>query len=142
MTRVADEVRVASPEVYALAVAARQYAEHGRADAALKLLSGLLVLEPGNAYLLTAAGCVLLRLGDDSAALEHFEAALRSDEGDLAAHTYAGELRLKRGDRAQALAHLERAVALDPQGRDRHANRARTLLHAAQPPSAPQGARG
>lgn len=141
-TRVADEIRVASAEVYALAAVARQYAEHGRVEEALKLLAGLQVLEPANAYLHTALGCVLLRLGNDLEALEHFDEALRLDPRDVAAETYAGELRVKRGEREKGLAHLDRAVALDPEGHDRHANRARTLRLTLPPAGAPPAARG
>jgi predicted Zn-dependent protease len=127
-----DELRVASPEVYALASVARQYADHGRVDEARKLLEGLLVLEPNNSYLHTALGCVLLRLADEAEALRHFDEALRIDPRDAAAHTYAGELRIRRGELGAGLAHLEAAVALDPLGRDRYSNRARTLRLVAQ----------
>lgn len=136
---VPDDVHIASPDVYALAFAAHQYAEHGRVEEALKLLDGLLVLEPASAYLHTALGCVRLRLGEDEAALAEFSAALRLDPRDVAALTYSGELRLKRGERAAGLALLDTAVALDPQGRNRHANRARTLRLAT---GAAQAARG
>ena len=133
-----DEMRVASPEVYALASVARQYADHGREGEARKLLDGLLVLEPDDAYLHTALGCVLLRLAEEAEALRHFDEALRLDPRDAAAHTYAGELRLRRGEPKAGLAHLEAAIALDPDGRNRYSNRARTLrLVAAGAPLAP-----
>jgi predicted Zn-dependent protease len=138
----AEEMRVASPEVLALAAIARQYAEHGRGEEALKLLAGLLVLEPANAYLHTAIGCVLLGRGEDAEALVHFDEALRLDPREVAAQTYAGELRVRRGERAKALAHLDAAIALDPEGRDRHANRARTLRLAVEPGGTATGARG
>lgn len=127
------EMRVASPEVLALATVARQYADHGRVEEARTLLDGLLVLEPNNSYLHTALGCVLLRLANEAEALAHFDEALRLDPRDAAAHTYAGELRIRRGELGPGLAHLEAAVALDPEGRDRYSNRARTLRLVAQP---------
>jgi predicted Zn-dependent protease len=133
----ADGMRVASPEVLALAAVARQYADHGRVDEARKLLDGLLVLEPDNSYLHTALGCVLLRLADETEALGHFDQALRLDPHDAAAHTYAGELRLRRGEAAAGLAHLDAAVALDPEGRNPYSNRARTLRLVARPANAP-----
>jgi predicted Zn-dependent protease len=138
----AEEIRVASPEVLALAGIARQYAEHGRGEEALKLLAGLLVLEPANAYLHTAAGCVLLGLGQEAEALVHFDEALRLDPREVAAQTYAGELRLKRGEHGKGLAHLDAAIALDPEGRDRHANRARTLRLSVRDGGAANGAGG
>ena len=127
------EMRVASPEVLALAAVARQYADHGRVEEARTLLDGLLVLEPNNSYLHTALGCVLLRLANEAEALGHFDEALRLDPRDAAAHTYAGELRIRRGELVAGLAHLEAAVALDPDGRDRYSNRARTLRLVSQP---------
>lgn len=136
-TRPTDAMRIASPEVLALAAVARQYADHGRVDEARKLLEGLLVLEPDNSYLHTALGCVLVRLSTEAEALEHFEQALRLDPRDAAAHTYAGELRLRRGEEREGLAHLEAAVALDPEGRNPYSNRARTLRVVARPVVAP-----
>jgi predicted Zn-dependent protease len=130
------EMRVASPEVLALAAVARQYADHGRVEEARTLLDGLLVLEPNNSYLHTALGCVLLRLANEAEALGHFDEALRLDPRDAAAHTYAGEIRIRRGELGAGLAHLEAAVALDPEGRDRYSNRARTLRLVAQPKAA------
>jgi len=99
-------MRVASPEVLALAAVARQYADHGRVEEARTLLEGLQVLEPDNSYLHTALGCVLLRLSAEAEALEQFDEALRLDPRDAAAHTYAGEIRLRRGDEATGLRHL------------------------------------
>jgi predicted Zn-dependent protease len=136
-TKPADGMRVASPEVLALAAVARQYADHGRVDEARTLLDGLLVLEPANSYLHTALGCVLLRLASEGEALEHFDEALRLDPKDAAAHTYAGELRLRRGEEAAGLTHLDAAVALDPEGRNPYSNRARTLRIVARPAAAP-----
>jgi predicted Zn-dependent protease len=131
--RAADAMRVASPEVRALAAVARQYADHGRVEEARRLLEGLQVLEPDDAYLHTALGCILLRLSAEAEALEQFDEALRLDPRDAAAHTYAGEIRLRRGDEATGLRHLEAAVALDPEGRNPYSNRARTLRLVARP---------
>jgi len=132
-TSPADGMRVASPEVLALAAVARQYADHGRVEEARTLLEGLSVLEPDNSYLHTALGCVLLRLSAETEALEQFDEALRLDPRDAAAHTYAGEIRLRRGDEAAGLRHLDAAVALDPEGRNPYSNRARTLRLVARP---------
>lgn len=134
-----DAMRVASPEVLALAGVARQYADHGRVEEARTLLEGLLVLEPESSYLHTALGCVLLRLAAEAEALEHFDQALRLDPRDAAAHTYAGELRLRRGEEASGLRHLDAAVLLDPEGRNPYSNRARTLRLVARPVAAPAG---
>ncbi len=138
-TRPADGMRVASPEVLALAAVARQYADHGRVDEARRLLEGLQVLEPDNSYLHTALGCVLVRLSAEAEALEEFERALRLDPRDAAAHTYAGEIRLRRGEEAAGLRHLDAAVALDPEGRNPYSNRARTLRLVARPAAPPVG---
>ncbi len=132
-TKPTDGMRVASPEVLALAAVARQYADHGRVEEARTLLEGLQVLEPDNSYLHTALGCVLLRLSAEAEALEQFDEALRLDPRDAAAHTYAGELRLRRGEEQTGLLHLEAAVALDPEGRNPYSNRARTLRLVARP---------
>ena len=137
--RTANGMRIASPEVLALAAVARQYADHGRVDEARRLLEGLQVLEPDNSYLHTALGCVLLRLSAEVEALEQFDQALRLDPQDAAAHTYAGELRLRRGEEATGLRHLEAAVALDPEGRNPYSNRARTLRLVARPAAAAAG---
>ena len=137
-----EDIRLASPEVLAIAAIARQYAEHGRSEEALKLLAGLLVLEPVHAYLHTAIGCVLLGLGQQAEALGHFDEALRLDPREVAAQTYAGELRVKRGEPGKGVAHLDAAIALDPEGRDRHANRARTLRLSVRDGGAANGAGG
>jgi protein O-GlcNAc transferase len=133
----AGPIRIAESEVMALAATARQYADHGRVDEARKLLEGLLVLEPGIAYLHTALGCVFLRLSREDDALGRFDAALALDPKDAAAHTYAGEIRLKKGEAAVGLRHFDAAVALDPEGRNPYSNRARTLRATAAPVAAP-----
>ncbi len=127
MDKAAEAVRVASDEVLALANVARQSAEQGRLDDARMLLEGLITLEPGFAYLQTCLGCVYMRLSRNDEALVWFEDALQLDPRDVAAHTYAGELRLERGEGQAGLDHLEAAIALDPDGRNAFANRARTL---------------
>jgi Flp pilus assembly protein TadD len=136
-----EAVRVASPEAMTLADIARQYAEHGRTGEARVLLEGLVVLEPGVAYLHTALGCVLRQLQQDEDALAQFEAALGLDARDTAARTYAGELRLERGEREKARHYLEAATALDPEGKDPYANRARVLLAREEREARPAAAR-
>lgn len=131
MEKVAEALRVASDEVLTLANVARQSAEQGRLDDARILLEGLIVLEPDFAYLQTCLGCVYMRMGRNDEALVSFEEALDLDPRDVAAHTYAGELRIERGEARLGLDHLDSAIALDADGRNAFANRARTLRIAA-----------
>lgn len=140
-TAVANEAgnpSLAAPgaEILALAAVARQAADLGRLEDARTLLEGLVLLEPGSAYLQTCLGCVFMRLDCNTEALECFDTALACDPRDVAAHTFAGELRLDAGQVEAAARHFDTAVSLDPQGRNAHANRARTLrlLAAAKPP--------
>jgi len=135
MDKVVEAVRVASDEVIALALVARQSAEQGRLDDARTLLEGLIVLEPQVANLHTCLGCVYMRMNRNEDALQSFSQALELDPRDVAAHTYAGELQLEGGHSGDGLAHLEAAIALDPEGRNAFANRARTLRVTAAAPS-------
>jgi len=122
-----NTVRLPPDELTTLAASARQSAEHGRLDEARMLLEGLIALEPGQAFLHTNLGCVLLRMGREEDALLAFDEALRLDARDVAAHTHAGELRLERSEGERALCHFDEAIALDPEGKSAFANRARTL---------------
>src|SRR5262245_5490516 len=132
----APRVALTRDEVDGLATKARRSAENGRLDEALSMLQGLVILEPANSYLHTCLGCVLMQLDKVKEARESFETALSLDPRDLAALTYAGELAFEAGDVALALTRLDEAIALDPDGRNLYANRARTLRPLAEAASA------
>ena len=128
-------VRLPADELSTLAASARQSAEAGHLDEARMLLEGLLALEPGQAFLHTNLGCVLVKMGREEEALKAFEEALALDAHDVAAHTHAGELRLERAEGERALAHFDLAIAQDPEGKSAFANRARTLRLRASAPA-------
>jgi predicted Zn-dependent protease len=118
---------VPAEELYALAGYARRWAEHGRVDDARTVLEGLVDLAPEDAFLRTTLGCLYMKMDRPNEALASFEAVLEEDPGDIVALTCAGELCLERGERERGMDLLDAAIALDAEGRDPHARRARTL---------------
>ncbi|HPM42048.1 MAG TPA: tetratricopeptide repeat protein, partial [bacterium] len=55
--------------------------------------------------------------------------AIELDSGDLVSLTNRGEILLQHGLLEEARADLRKAVELDPEEKDKFANRARVLLH-------------
>ena len=136
--RNAPLIVLSKDEILGLAATARRCAENGRLEEALSILNGLIAADPRNAYLHTCVGCVLMQLDRTAEAREAFDKALGLDPRDVAALTYAGELAFEAQELPLALERLGAAIALDPEGRNPYANRARTLHHeAAQKASTP-----
>lgn len=113
-------------DILALAEVARMFVDQGQLDSAQAMLEGLVVLDPKNAYLHTTLGCVYMQKDLKDAAVEAFDLAIYYNPRDIAALAFSGELALERGLLDVAADRLRRAVELDPDGRDPHANRART----------------
>jgi predicted Zn-dependent protease len=129
MQDVAEDRAASLPveELLALAGYARRWAEHGRVEDARTILEGLIDLAPNHALLRTILGCLYMRTDRSGEALAAFEAALEQDPRDIVALTCAGELCLESGQKDRGMDLLDAAIALDADGRDPHANRARTL---------------
>ncbi len=123
---IAEGIGLSLEEILALSQVARQLADQGQLDNAQILLEGLVTLDPQNPYLFTCLGCVYMQKKLDKAALNAFTVALTYNPSDIVAHTYAGEIALETGDLDAAVKHFQKAVELDPEGKDPHANRART----------------
>ncbi|MEM7049989.1 MAG: tetratricopeptide repeat protein [Acidobacteriota bacterium] len=122
-----EAIGLDSDRILAMALYAHELADQGRPDSARLLLQTLAGLEPDNAYLHSCLGALQMQMSDKEEAVVSLRRALDLDPNDIAAATNLGELALEKGDLESAAALLERAVTLDPEGRDPHANRARSL---------------
>ncbi len=122
----AEAIGISLEDILALSVVARQLAEQGQLDDAQTLMEGLVALDPQNPFLHTGLGCVYMQKNLNDAALSSFQVALGYDAQDVAAYTFAGEICLEKGWIEPAIDYFQKAVALDPEGKDPYANRART----------------
>ncbi len=99
----------------------------GRLPQAKQVFTGLLALDPFDAYFLTALGAIAQQEGDLDAAEQHFTRALSINPFSPSALTGRGEVRLMQGSLVDAAADLAKAIAEDPEGKDPSTQRARGL---------------
>jgi tetratricopeptide (TPR) repeat protein len=146
----AQAIGLTRAEAYGLANSAQRLLDVGQVDKAKKVIEGLIVLNPKDAYFHGVMGALLGQKGDEDGALEHYSKAIELDGTNLAALVNRAELYLKRGDIEPALHDLVKATGVDPKGSTQLGKRAlvlaratRDALHAAtgeKKPAAPKPA--
>lgn len=99
----------------------------GRLDQARKVFTGLLALDPFDAYFLTALGAIAQQEGNLDEAEQRFSRALEINPFSPSALTGRGEVRLSQGRLLDAASDLTKAISEDPEGKDPSTQRARGL---------------
>lgn len=99
----------------------------GKLEQARKVFTGLLALDPFDAYFLTALGAIAQQEGDLDEAERRFSRALEINPFSPSALTGRGEVRLADGRLVEAAADLAKAISEDPEGKDPATQRARGL---------------
>lgn len=99
----------------------------GKYKEAKTLFTGLIALEPLEAYYRTALGCVLMCEENWERALEVFDEALRLNPRDPHALVNRGEVHFRLGHLEETAIDLAAAVSLDPENREPSTQRARAI---------------
>lgn len=99
----------------------------GRLEQARKVFTGLLALDPFDAYFLTVLGAIAQQEGNLEEAELRFSRALEINPFSPSALAGRGEVRLAQGRLLDAAADLTKAIAEDPEGKDPATQRARGL---------------
>jgi tetratricopeptide (TPR) repeat protein len=96
--------------------AAREEAQAGRSDEAVRLYRAALASSPDTAFLYRELALVERQLGENDLALEHFRQAIALDPADPVSLAEMGGLLEARGELDAALRAYEDAAALEPGG--------------------------
>lgn len=99
----------------------------GKLEQAKKVFTGLLALDPFDAYFLTALGAIAQQEGNHEEAEARFTRALEINPFSPSALAGRGEVRLIQGKLLEAAEDLAKAIAEDPEGKDPATQRARGL---------------
>ena len=125
-------------EAYGIAYNAHRLFTFGQVARARRIMEGLVVMNPKEAYFQALLGGICGRMGDEDEALKRYTKALKIDPANLTARVNRADLYLRRGTLDAALDDLIAATKLDPKGKTPLGKRARTLarstasaLHAA-----------
>lgn len=100
----------------------------GRYSDAERVFKVLTVLDWNNAYYHSVMGSILQRQRRYGDAIAEYSQAIDLDSGDIVSYTNRGEIFLQHGLIDEAEVDLAKAMELDPEAKDRFANRARMLM--------------
>jgi tetratricopeptide (TPR) repeat protein len=122
---------ISGPEMLQMALIGFRMYEQGRYREAKTIFSGLIQLEPSEAYYHTALGAVHLAEEDLDLARRAFDMAIVLNPKEVAPFVNRGEVNLRDGKILEAAEDFASAVALDPKFEDPLTQRARVLAAAA-----------
>jgi predicted Zn-dependent protease len=107
-----------------------RFLQQGDKDKAFKIFSGLVALDPYDAYFHTALGVIAQQREAWEDAKRHYDRALEIYPGSPVARANRGEVLLRLGQLAPAAEDLVLAVQADPKGQYESTRRARALARA------------
>jgi tetratricopeptide (TPR) repeat protein len=122
---------ISGPEMMQMALIGFRMYEQGKYTEAQTIFSGLIQLEPSEAYYYTALGAVYLAQEDLEMARAEFDMAIALNPKEVAPFVNRGEVNLRDGKILEAAEDFAKAVALDPKFEDPLTQRARVLAAAA-----------
>jgi tetratricopeptide (TPR) repeat protein len=126
-----DYHAISGPEMLQMALIGFRMYEQGKYTEAKTIFSGLIQLEPTEAYYHTALGAVFLAEEELDQARQYFDIAIKLNPKEVAPFVNRGEVNLRDGKILEAAEDFAKAVALDPKFEDPLTQRARVLAAAA-----------
>src|SRR6516225_1798557 len=123
---------ITDEQVKAFAALAYNQYQQGKYDDAETLFRGVTSLDSNAFYGYAGLGAIALarKPADLNAAYDNLSKAEELKPDDSTIQANLGEVLLRQGKIDEAKAHLEKAFQLDPERKDRGANRARALVSA------------
>ncbi|MBL0160864.1 MAG: tetratricopeptide repeat protein [Bryobacterales bacterium] len=115
-------------QLQAIAVIGYNSYEQGKIDEAEEIFQGLIALDGTKYFGYAGLGAIELSRGNVDAAHGHLSAALQRHPDEPTVLSNLGEVLLRQGKAEEAATAFQKALALDPDGRDPGANRARAIL--------------
>ncbi|MFO0593845.1 MAG: tetratricopeptide repeat protein [Myxococcaceae bacterium] len=122
---------ISGPEMLQMALIGFRMYEQGKYSEAKTIFSGLIQLEPTEAYYYTALGAVFLAEEELEQAGTYFNIAIKLNPKEVAPYVNRGEVNLRSGKILEAAQDFAKAVELDPKYEDPLTQRARVLAAAA-----------
>jgi tetratricopeptide (TPR) repeat protein len=122
---------ISAPEMLQMALFGFRMYEAGKYSEAKTIFSGLIQLEPTEAYYFTALGAVFLAEEELELARKHFDVSISLNPREVAPFVNRGQVNLREGKIKEAADDFARAVKLDPKFQDPLTQRARVLAVAA-----------
>lgn len=126
-----DYHAINGPEMLQMALIGFRMYEQGRYNEAKTIFSGLITLDPMEAYYHTALGAVFLAEEELDRARQYFDVAIGLNPKEVAPYVNRGEVNLRDGKILEAAQDFAKAVELDPKFEDPLTQRARVLAAAA-----------
>lgn len=126
-----DYHALSGPEMLSMALIGFRMYEQGKYADAKTVFSGLIQLDPREAYYYTALGAVYLSEEELPQARAYFDIAISLAPKEIAPYVNRGEVNLREGKILEAAEDFAAAVKLDPEFKDPLTNRARVLAAAA-----------
>ena len=122
---------ISGPEMLEMAVVGYEMYKQGKYNEAKTIFSGLIQLDPREAYYHTALGAVFLAQEELEIARTYFNYAIGLNPKEVAPYVNRGEVNLRDGKILEAAEDFAKAVQLDPEFKDPLTQRARVLAAAA-----------
>jgi tetratricopeptide (TPR) repeat protein len=126
-----DYHAISGPEMLQMALIGFRMYEQGKYAEAKTIFSGLITLDPMEAYYHTALGAVYLAEEELEEARAAFDRAIALNAKEVAPYVNRGEVNLREGKILEAAQDFAKAVELDPKFEDPLTQRARVLAAAA-----------
>ena len=115
-------------DLYSLSEMGMVKLQHGRVEEARKIFECLVKVDHKNPFYHSALGGVYQKLGRFVDAVYEYSEAIKSNKADMAALVNRGEIYLLHKNYRKAAEDFRSAILQDPQGKNRSANRARSLV--------------
>ncbi len=119
---------VSQKELYTLSEVGHIKLKHGRVDEAKKIFECLVRIDSKNPFYYACLGSVFHKMGNFVDAVYQFSEALKLKKDDCSSLVNRGEIYLVHKNYKKAAEDFRAAILIDPEGKNRHANRARSLV--------------
>lgn len=118
---------ISKEEQYKMAEAGHRHLTAGNWKEANQIFTGLVALDPFDAYFHTALGSALQQQGELEKAESAYGRALEINPFSPVAYANRGEVRVQLGKLLEAAADLKKASELDPEGKEPSTQRAQLV---------------
>ncbi len=115
-------------DLYALSEVGHVKLQHGRYDEAKKIFECLVKIDHKNPFYHACLGSVSQKIGKFVDAVYEYSEALKLKKDDMTSLVNRGEIYLVHKNYKKAAEDFRSAILLDPLGKNKYANRARSLV--------------